>query len=134
MAGDEPMLLALLLYPSDPRDAWNHLVRASLAAALTALGIRHGGRPYGVGIWNTPFARARFGREAFEDLARKKAAAGPVDPALRALMENAERVYGAPVVINRDANNGKGTVNLRFYSDDDLIRILKIMGVDTDLG
>jgi ParB family chromosome partitioning protein len=65
---------------------------------------------------------------------RRKAAAGPVDPALRALMENAERVYGAPVVINREAAGGKGTVSLRFYSDDDLIRVLKIMGVDTDIG
>jgi ParB family chromosome partitioning protein len=65
---------------------------------------------------------------------RRKAAAGPVDPALRALMENAERVYGAPVTITRDPGNGKGAVSLRFYSDDDLIRVLKIMGVDTDIG
>jgi hypothetical protein len=49
-------------------------------------------------------------------------------------MENAERLYGAPVVINREAASGKGTVSLRFYSDDDLIRVLKIMGVNTDIG
>lgn len=65
---------------------------------------------------------------------RKKTAAGPTDPALRALMENAERVYGSPVTIVRDASNGKGTVSLRFYSDSDLVRLLKIMGVDTDIS
>ncbi len=66
--------------------------------------------------------------------ARRKAAAGPVDPALRALMENAERVYGSPVTIARDAGNGKGSISLRFYSDSDLVRVLKIMGVDTDIS
>jgi len=66
--------------------------------------------------------------------ARRKAAAGPVDPALRALMENAERVYGSPVTIARDADNGKGSISLRFYSDSDLVRVLKIMGVDTDIS
>jgi len=66
--------------------------------------------------------------------ARRKIAAGSVDPALRALMENAERVYGSPVTIARDANNGKGSISLRFYSDSDLVRVLKIMGVDTDIS
>jgi len=65
---------------------------------------------------------------------RKKTATGSVDPSLRALMENAERAYGAPVTITRDAGSGKGTVSLRFFSDDDLLRLLKIMGVDTDIG
>ena len=66
--------------------------------------------------------------------ARRKAAAGPVDPALRALMENAERVYGSSVTIARDPGNGKGSISLRFYSDSDLVRVLKIMGVDTDIS
>lgn len=65
---------------------------------------------------------------------RRKASGGPADPALRALMENAEQVFGAPVMITRDPGNGKGSVSLRFYSDDDLIRVLKIMGVNTDIG
>jgi len=65
---------------------------------------------------------------------RRKASAGPADPALRALMENAEKVYGSPVTIARDADNGKGSISLRFYSDSDLVRVLKIMGVDTDIS
>jgi ParB family chromosome partitioning protein len=66
--------------------------------------------------------------------ARRKSSSGSADPALRALMENAERVYGSPVIIARDTNNGKGTISLRFYSDSDLVRVLKIMGVDTDIS
>ena len=59
---------------------------------------------------------------------------GPVDPAVRALMENAEQLYGSPVQIDRNATTKKGTISLRFYGDDDLIRVLKIMGVNTDIS
>lgn len=64
--------------------------------------------------------------------ARTAGAAGG-DPAVRALRERAEQTFGTPVVIERDAKTGKGTVSLRFYGDDDLVRLLKMMGVDTDL-
>ena len=63
---------------------------------------------------------------------RRRTAAAP-DPTVRALQGRAERVYGSPVAIDRDTSTGKGTISLRFYGDDDLIRLLKIMGVDTDL-
>ncbi len=64
---------------------------------------------------------------------RKAKPAGAVDPTVRALSARAEQVYGSPVVIDRDPGSGKGSIHLRFYSDDDLIRLLKIMGVDTEL-
>jgi len=63
----------------------------------------------------------------------RRAAPGPVDPAIRALRERVEQVYGAPAVIEREAATGKGTISLRFYGDDDLVRLLKMMGVDTNL-
>ncbi|MEN8006233.1 MAG: ParB/RepB/Spo0J family partition protein [Candidatus Krumholzibacteriota bacterium] len=74
------------------------------------------------------------GSKPRKKITRKKTAAASADPALRALMENAERVYGSPVTIARDADNGKGTISLRFFSDSDLVRVLKIMGVDTDIS
>ena len=64
--------------------------------------------------------------------AKKRAASGD-DPALRALASRAESVYGSPVAIERDAKTGKGTVSVRFFSDSDLVRLLQIMGVDTEL-
>jgi ParB family chromosome partitioning protein len=64
----------------------------------------------------------------------RAAAAAEQDPAVRELTERAEHAYGSPVEIKRDASSGKGEVTIRFYSDDDLLRVLKIMGVDTDLG
>lgn len=64
---------------------------------------------------------------------RKKKQAAAVDPAVRALQERAERVFGSPVEISRSPRDGKGALAIRFYSDDDLIRLLKLMGVDTEL-
>ena len=59
--------------------------------------------------------------------------AAATDPAIRAFRERIEQVFGSPASIDRDAKTGKGTIGLRFYGDDDLVRLLKMMGVDTDL-
>jgi ParB family chromosome partitioning protein len=64
----------------------------------------------------------------------RRRSVGPVDPAIRALMDNAEMVYGSPVTIDRNTTTKKGTISVRFYSDEDLMRLLKIMGVNTDLS
>ncbi len=77
-------------------------------------------------------ARARSGG-AKPTRKTRKAKMAAVDPTVRALMERSEQVYGSPVAIDRDSKTGKGSIQLRFYSDDDLIRLLKIMGVDTEL-
>ncbi len=58
---------------------------------------------------------------------------GSHNPAVKALQERAERVYGSPVTIEREESSGKGVIAVRFYSDSDLVRLLKIMGVDTNL-
>lgn len=67
--------------------------------------------------------------------AKKRGAQGTGgdDPTLRALVQRAEAVYGSPVTIERDAKTGKGSVSVRFFNDGDLIRLLQIMGVDTEL-
>jgi ParB family chromosome partitioning protein len=69
---------------------------------------------------------------------RKSGAAGrrgAVDetPEIRALRERAEAHFGSPVAIERDGS-GKGRVAVNFYDDDDLERLLAMMGVQTDLG
>lgn len=52
---------------------------------------------------------------------------------VRALRERTESVLGTPVAIERGAD-GKGQLVIRFYSDDDLVRVLGALGVDTDLA
>ncbi|NTV03762.1 chromosome partitioning protein ParB, partial [bacterium] len=52
---------------------------------------------------------------------------------IRALRERAEAALGSPVQIERGAD-AKGELTIRFYSDDDLLRILAVLGVDTVLS
>ncbi len=60
-------VLLLPVFTFSARHALSELYIASLSLALTKLGITMGGRPYVIGIWNAPFARAKFG-ERFDEL------------------------------------------------------------------
>ena len=72
--------------------------------------------------------RPRGGRK------RSAVAGGEETREVRALRERAERYLGAPVVIERDAKTKHGVIAVRFFSDDDLERVLAAMGVDADLS
>lgn len=52
---------------------------------------------------------------------------------IRELRERAETRLGAPVQIERDAD-GRGHLTVRFFTDDDLLRVLSLMDIDTDLS
>ena len=47
--------LVLLSFLSDVQDSWRYLAHLALVPRLTMLGIKRGGAPYNVGIWNAPF-------------------------------------------------------------------------------
>ncbi|HDS45437.1 MAG TPA: FAD-binding oxidoreductase [Methanomicrobia archaeon] len=47
--------LVLLSFLSDVRDSWRYLAHLALVPRLTMLGIKQGGAPYNLGIWNAPF-------------------------------------------------------------------------------
>jgi ferredoxin len=54
--------LTLPVYTFRSRGPVDEALKSALAFVLTQAGIRMGGRPYGTGIWNTPFLKQRFGK------------------------------------------------------------------------
>src|SRR5262249_18663501 len=56
--------LTLPVYTFRSHGAIDEALKSSLAFVLTQLGIRMGGRPYGIGIWNTPFLKKKYGDTA----------------------------------------------------------------------
>ncbi|MFQ6093236.1 MAG: FAD-binding protein [bacterium] len=58
--GDESKVLMLTMFNCDRRKLLQYIVYLSLVPMITRLGIRSGGRPYGIGIWNVPFFASRF--------------------------------------------------------------------------
>lgn len=69
---DRVLVLMLFMFPCDPQRGWNHLMLTPLAAILTAVARRKGARPYGVGIWNAPFAKKAMGPERMAKLLDRK--------------------------------------------------------------
>ena len=76
--------------------------------------------------------RAQAGQQAVAAKPRRRRAKEETRE-VRALRERTERIFGSPARIDRDAR-GRGEVAIRFFSDDDLMRILAKLGVDTDLS
>jgi ParB family transcriptional regulator, chromosome partitioning protein len=52
---------------------------------------------------------------------------------IRQLCERAEQKLGSPVVIDRNSE-GRGLLTIKFFTDEDLLRILEAMKIDTDLS
>lgn len=81
--------------------------------------------------------RRAQGAAAARNRARRQRRRGgaPVDESreVRALRERAEAHFGSPVAIDRDGQ-GKGQIKVSFFDDDDLVRLLAAMGIETDLG
>ena len=64
-------------FPCDPARTWNYLFRLVLVQMLVHLGVRLGGHPYGLGIWNTPFLAASYPPGDRRRLARRKQGLDP---------------------------------------------------------
>lgn len=69
--GDGQALL-LPVFTFNARNRFSEFYTASLSLVLTKLGIALGGRPYVIGVWNTPFVRDKLGAKFDELRAYKK--------------------------------------------------------------
>jgi ferredoxin len=58
--------LLMLTYMSDVRVPKTYLAHMSLIPVLTRLGLKFGGVPYGIGIWNTPFINDKYDTKTLE--------------------------------------------------------------------
>jgi FAD/FMN-containing dehydrogenase/ferredoxin len=70
--GDDFKVLAMCLFNCDRRKMLAYYAYLSLVPALTRLGIKLGGKPYGIGIWNVPFFAAAFPGELRERIVEGK--------------------------------------------------------------
>ncbi len=64
--------VVIATFPCDPTMGWNYLLRMILVQMLVHQGVRCGGHPYGLGIWNTPFLAASYSAADRHRLARRK--------------------------------------------------------------
>jgi glycolate oxidase len=86
--------MVMTMFNADERDTIGYLQGLALVKKLHDIGGKHGGSPYGVGLWNTPYLnRCHTAAELVELKQRKKL----LDP--NNLM-NPGKVYQAPLLLN----------------------------------
>ena len=77
MAVSPHQAMVMSVYHCDARQALDYTLALGLTVQLQRLGARLGGRPYGVGLWNTPYLRWIFSRQHLQELRARKRALDP---------------------------------------------------------
>jgi len=72
------MALVMSLYPTDERHTIEYLAAIGFTKRLHDLAARCGGRPYGVGLWNSAYLPRLFSRTRLDELKRRKARLDPL--------------------------------------------------------
>jgi glycolate oxidase len=85
---DEAMVMSV--YHCDARRTLDYGLALGLIGRLQRLGARHGGRPYGVGLWNTPYLSKIFSHQQLKELRERKQILDPADRL------NPGKLYRAP--------------------------------------
>jgi len=84
------MALVMSLYPTDERRTVEYLAALGFTKRLHDLAARYGGRPYGVGLWNSAYLPRLFSRTRLDELKRRKARLDPSG------IMNPGKLYQAP--------------------------------------
>ena len=84
----------MTMFFADETRVFDYIMGLSLVKKIHDVGYRHGGYPYGVGLWNTPYIGRIFtGRQLAEMRARKKR----LDPTG---VINPGKLYRWPLLLN----------------------------------
>jgi len=74
---NKPQVLAMTLFNCDRRKPAAYYAYLSLVPVLTRMGIKLGGKPYGIGIWNVPFLPWGFDEQKIKKIQAAKAEFDP---------------------------------------------------------
>ena len=73
------MATVMSLFGCDDARPLAYLLALSLTGRLYEIAFRHGGRPYGIGVWNTPYLGRAFAAEELTAQRRRKQAFDPAN-------------------------------------------------------
>ncbi|MFC1803117.1 FAD-binding oxidoreductase [Thermoproteota archaeon] len=72
-------ILFMPMFLADERKRWKYLAILPVINEITEVGLKAGGGPYGIGIWNAFFLKATYGAEKFKELKARKKRLDPKD-------------------------------------------------------
>lgn len=73
-----PCQLVIVSFGCDYSKSIHYILSLLFIQLLVRMAVRCGGRPYGIGIWNTPFIASKYKKERLDQLKRKKQKIDPV--------------------------------------------------------
>ena len=76
-SGGQLVPLVLVSFSCDYSRSLHYTLSLLFIQLLVRAAVSLGGYPYGIGIWNTPFARSRYGRLRLNDMKARKRALDP---------------------------------------------------------
>ena len=82
------------MFFADETKTLQYIINLSLVKKIQDVGYRHGGCPYGIGLWNTPYLRRIYTSSQLKDLKVHKQRLDPQD------VMNPGKVYSAPFMLN----------------------------------
>lgn len=85
--------MVMTMFSADERDTLGYLQGLALVKKLHDIGARHGGCPYGVGLWNTPYLSRCHSADEQAELRRRKKLLDPDN------IMNPGKLYQAPLLL-----------------------------------
>lgn len=83
------------LFPCDESRALQYILDLSLTRQLFGTAFRRGGRPYGVGVWSSPYRQHAFSRAELGELTAAKQKLDPKN------IMNPGKLYSSPLLLSR---------------------------------
>jgi glycolate oxidase len=84
----------MTMFYADETYTLRYIINLSLVKKIHDIGYRHGGHPYGIGLWNTPYVKRIYKNGQLEELRQRKKLLDR-----RGIM-NPGKVYRAPLMLN----------------------------------
>ena len=60
------------MYLADERKTIKYMTRLAFIKDIISIGLSHGGKPYGTGLWASIYVKQRFGKEYLKELKNAK--------------------------------------------------------------
>ena len=85
---------AMTMFFAEETKTLQYIINLSLVKKIQDAGYSHGGCPYGIGLWNTPYLSRIYTSSQLKDLKVRKRRLDPQD------VMNPGKVYSAPFMLN----------------------------------
>jgi glycolate oxidase len=86
--------LVMTMFFADERKVVRYIINLSLVKKIQDAGYRHGGSPYGIGLWNTPYLRRIYTAAQLREIRARKRHLDPCG------IMNPGKVYRPPFMLN----------------------------------